>query len=64
MQTLGKFHKTRLGHLVFGLVELGIASVAANRAFGDGNLWLWALALICLVGFLQNFIRMITGSKQ
>lgn len=63
-QAIDKFHKTRLGHLVFGLVELGLALAALNWALDNGNLWIWILAFILLFGFVQNFIHMMVTSKR
>ncbi len=64
LQAIDKFHKTRLGYLVFGLVELGLAYVFASWALGSGSLWLWLLAFIFLFGFLQNFSRMLWVHKK
>lgn len=60
---LDKFHKTRLGWLGFGLVELVLALVCANFAIGNGSLWLCVLALILLVGFFQNSVRVVVCKK-
>ncbi len=57
--TLEKWHKTRLGHLVFGLVELGLAYIFGSLAINSGSLWQWALAFVFTVGFFQNLVRMI-----
>lgn len=59
VQQLDKFHKTRSGYLVFGLVELALAYLFASLAVNSGSLWEWALALILLVGFLQNILKLI-----
>ena len=59
LQAIDKFHKTRLGYFVFGLVELGLAYLVSLKAIDNGNLWVWALAFILLFGFLQNFGRMV-----
>ena len=56
---LDKFHKTKPGYLVFGLVELGLAYLFASLAINSGSLWQWALALIFLVGTLQNLVKLI-----
>ena len=64
LRALDTFHKTRLGYLVFGLVELGVAYLVSLRAIDSGSLWLWALAFILLFGFLQNFVRMLAGHKK
>jgi len=58
---LDQFHKTRLGYAVFGLVEFGLSLAFLNWALDNGNLWLWLLAFIFGVGFLQNFVRLLKG---
>lgn len=63
LQGVNKFHKTRLGYLVFGLVELGLAYIFALWALDSGNLLEWLLALILFVGFLQNIARMAVHKK-
>jgi hypothetical protein len=57
LEAIDKFHKTRLGYMVFGLVELGLSFAFANWALDNGSLLLWSLALIFAVGFAQNFVR-------
>lgn len=64
LASLDKLHKTRAGHLAFGLVELAMAYGFLNWAFATGNLLWWAAAIILGVGFLQNIVRAITGVKQ
>ena len=59
LQVIDKFHKTRVGYLVFGIVELVLAVVVAGAAFDSGNLWQWAIAFIGLFGFLQNVVRAV-----
>jgi hypothetical protein len=61
---LDKFHRTRVGYLVFGLVELGLAYWLASLAINSGSLWQWALAFICLFGFLQNLARIPGAGKK
>ena len=61
---LDAFHKTRLGYLVFGLIELGLAYMVSLKAIDNGNLILWTLAFILLFGFLQNFVRMAWVHKK
>lgn len=64
LQALDKFHKTRLGYVAFGLVELGLACAFGNWAIDNGNLWLWALTFILLFGFLQNLGRLLVVHKK
>jgi hypothetical protein len=56
---LDKWHKTRLGLLVFVIVELTMAYVFGSLAIARGN-WLWyLLMLVLLVGSLQNLFKLI-----
>jgi hypothetical protein len=58
LAAIDKFHKTRLGYLVFGLVELGLAYWFVLIAIDQGDLWWYVLTLIFFVGFLQNTVRL------
>ena len=64
MQAVGKFHKRRLGYLLFGLAELALGLAFANLAIPSGDWWEWLLTFICFFGFVQNFGRMIVGAKR
>jgi len=64
LKALDRLHKTRLGYLVFGLVELGLAYAVSLRAIDSGNLFWWALTLILFAGFLQNFVRMVVHKNE
>lgn len=64
LRGVGRFHKTRVGYAVFGIVELMLAIVLVNLAIPSGDWREWLLALICLVGFLQNFGRMAVGAPK
>lgn len=55
---LDKFHKTRAGHLVFGIVELAIAYGFASLAINSGAWWQWLLTLVFLVGALRNLVKL------
>lgn len=59
VKKLDAFHKTRLGYLIFGLIELAIAYGFVSLAIDRGNLLWYALTLLFLVGALQNFIKCI-----
>jgi hypothetical protein len=59
IQKLDIWHKTKLGLLVFGLVELAITYGFISLAIDRGNLWWYILALVFLVGALQNFVKLI-----
>jgi hypothetical protein len=59
MQKLMKWHQTKPGLLVFGAVELAIAYDFASLAIDRGNFLYYLLALIFLVGSLQNLFKLI-----
>lgn len=59
LQALDKWHKTKPGYLIAGLVELAIAYGFASLAIDRGNLWWYLLTLIFLVGALQNFVKLM-----
>jgi hypothetical protein len=59
IKTLHKWHQTKLGLLVFGLIELAIAYGFASLAIDRGNLLYYLLTLIFLVGALQNIFKLI-----
>ena len=59
LKQLDKFHQTRIGYLIFGLVELALSYLFVSLAINSGSLWQWALMVILLIGTLQNFGRLI-----
>lgn len=64
LEKLSKFHKTRVGHLVFGLVELALAYLVSFRALNNGSLIMWTLVMILVLGFIQNLIWAMRGTKK
>ena len=58
LKQLDKFHRTRTGYLVFGLVELGLAYLFFSLAVNSGSLWQWTLTMILLVGVAQNAVHL------
>jgi hypothetical protein len=59
IKQLDKFHKTKPGYLVFGLVELAIAYGFMGLSIDRGNLFWYLLTLIFLVGAIRNFFSLI-----
>lgn len=59
LQMLSNWHKTRLGLLVFGLIELALAYGFASLSIDRGNLWYYLVTLIFLVGALKNLLTLI-----
>jgi hypothetical protein len=64
LEMLDKFHKTRLGFAVFGLVELAMSYGFLNWGLDSGGWWLWVIALFLLVGSLQDFVHAIWRFKK
>ena len=61
LQTFDKWHKTKLGYLIAGLVELAMAYGFMSLSIDRGNLWWYLLTLIFLVGALQNFVKFVAS---
>ena len=59
IKALHKWHQTKLGLLVFGIVELAVAYGWASLAIDRGNFLCYALALVFFIGALQNFFKLI-----
>ena len=56
---LNKWHKTKLGLLVFAVVELAIAYGFMSLSIDRGNFAWYLLTLSFLVGALQNLFNLI-----
>jgi len=62
--SFSRFHKTRVGYLVSGLVELAMAYGFVDWAL-DTGFWLWWIAAaFLLLGFVQNIVNAITVHKN
>ena len=59
LHQLDAWHKTKLGLLVFALLELAICYGFASLAIDHGNLWWYLLTLVFLFGFLQNAFKFV-----
>jgi hypothetical protein len=59
MQGIDRFHKTKAGLLLFGLVELAAAYGAASWAIDSGNLLLYAATVVLLIGGVMNLAKLI-----
>ncbi len=64
MEALDKWHKTRQGYLVFGLIELAIAYGFASWAIDTAHLWAYALGIIFFFGGVRNLIRIFRTPKN
>jgi hypothetical protein len=67
LQRLDNWHKTKVGYLVFAVVELALAYGLISLAIDRGSLWWYALTLIFLVGGLKNllkFVQLLTSKPR
>lgn len=53
------WHQTKIGFLVFAVVELMLAYGFGSLSINSGNLWWYLATIIFLVGTVQNIIRLI-----
>ena len=60
LHRVDKFHKTAIGYLVFGLVELGLAYFFALWAIDNGNVWLYVITVAFFVGAVHDLVE-LTG---
>lgn len=58
-ERLGSWHKTRLGLLVFGLVELVVAYGFVSWSIDSGNLLDWLFTILFFVGGVHNLVKLV-----
>jgi hypothetical protein len=58
IKQLDKWHETKLGLLVFALIELAITYVFFSLSIDRGNFWWYLLTLVFFLGFLQNLLKL------
>lgn len=67
IEKLDKWHKTKLGLLVFSVLEFVIAYGFFSLSIDRGNFFLYLLCLIFLAGAIKNLIKLtrkvINGHK-
>lgn len=56
---IDKFHHTRKGKLIFGVVELLLSYAIISRAIDTGSLWEWGVGLLFVIGGINNLIRVL-----
>lgn len=61
---LDRFHKTRRGYFLFGVIELIGAYIFAAIAFDTANMWAYVAAIILLIGAVLNIINVFTSPKD
>lgn len=53
------WHSTKLGYFGFAFCELILAFIFSTLAVDTGSLWFYILAVILLVGVIQNIVKLI-----
>lgn len=61
---LNNWHKTRSGLLIFAIVEFAISYGFISLSIDRGNFMWYLLALVFLVGALQNFFKFLGSFKH
>jgi hypothetical protein len=64
IEAIDRWHKTKRGHLTFGLIELGLSYAFATLSIDSGNLIEYAITFIFFVGAIQNFTRIFRTPKN
>jgi len=59
LRQINVFHKTTLGYIVFGLVELGLAYGFALWAIDNGNVWLYFVTVVLFAAAAQDFVKLV-----
>jgi hypothetical protein len=59
IDNLNRWHQTKPGLLVFALLELALTYGFGSLAIDRGTFWWFLLALIFLLGSLQNLAKLI-----
>lgn len=66
IQKLHVWHQTKVGLVVFGLLELVIAYILGSIAIDTANLWAYAITILLVAGAIHNFVKAVThkGDKR
>ncbi len=60
LNKLDKFHNSKLGYIAFGLFGLVTAYIFISLAIDSGNWFDYLIALLALIVFLQNIIKLVS----
>lgn len=61
LKKLDAWHKTKIGLLVFAVLELILAYIFVSLAIDKGNFIYYFITLALLFGSLQNFFKLFTS---
>jgi hypothetical protein len=59
IKSFDKWHKTKPGYAVMGVLELALAYVLGSRAIDTGSIWQYFFTLLLIIGSLYNFYQLI-----
>lgn len=59
IHSLDKWHKTKPGFIILGVVELGISYGFASLSIDRGNFLWYILTLVFFIGGIKNIARFI-----
>ena len=59
IKTIDAWHKTKLGLLVFSIIEFAISYGFFSLSVDRGNFFWYLLTIVFLVGSLQNLFKLI-----
>ena len=57
IENIDKFHQTRKGSIIFGLIELALAYGVVSRAIHTGSIWQYVVFAVLFVGGANNLIK-------
>ena len=64
LHKLDKFHETRIGLGLFALLGLAVAYIAMSWAIDSGSWFDYILALVAIIVFLQNGLKLIKVMRR
>jgi hypothetical protein len=64
LQAIDNWHKTKVGHLTFGIAELLLAYLFASLSIDSGRLLEYAVTIVLFIGAIQNFVRIFKPVKN
>jgi hypothetical protein len=64
LQQVDRWHQTRKGYLVFGVIELLIAYGFASLAINYAGIWQYALGIVFIYGGVRNLVRIFRSPKH
>lgn len=64
IENIDKFHQTKKGKIVFGLIELALSYGVISRAIHTGSIWQYAVFAVLFVGGLNNLVKVFIRKNE